>query len=182
MHRRKIVAYKKIDEVVEQYRRMGMKIVLAQGTYDMVHVGHGRYLQKAKSLGDILVVGVDSDEKVKKRKGPQRPVVPEDERCEMLTFLSSVDVVVIKPVKAEKWELIKMVKPDVLIATKATYDQEELRELKTVCGEIKVMEPMATTSTSAKIRLVQLGMAEEFSKKLKNKLLSQIEELVNEWK
>ncbi len=182
MEMKKQLTYQQLPKVVKAYRDLGKKIVLTQGTYDMVHVGHGRYLAEAKTYGDILIVGVDSDEKVKKRKGPQRPIVPEEERLEMLTYFSSVDHVVIKPLEVEKWSLIKMVEPDVLIATKATYDTKELEELKQFCGVVKVLEPKATTSTSAKIRRVQLGMAEEFSKQLKERFFKQIEEMVEELK
>ena len=179
---KKVLTYEEIPKFVKAHRDLGERIVLTQGTYDMVHVGHGRYLKEAKRNGDILIVGVDSDEKVKKRKGPNRPIVPENERVEMLTYLSSVDHLVIKPLEAKKWSLIKLVKPDVLIATKETYDDKQLEKLKKYCQEVKVLEPKATTSTSAKIRRVQIGTAEEISSKLKKKLLKQIEEIVNELK
>ncbi|MDO5561656.1 MAG: adenylyltransferase/cytidyltransferase family protein [bacterium] len=178
----KILTYSQMKKAVRAYHDLGKKIVLTQGTYDLLHVGHGRYLEEAKKKGDVLIVGVDSDAKVKKRKGPQRPIVPEDERMEMVSYLSSVDHVVLKPLKTEKWSLIKLVRPDVLVATKATYDKKELAQLKNFCGEVKVLEPKATTSTSAKIRLVQLGMAEEFSNKLKKKLLKQIQDMIEEMK
>ena len=178
----KIVGYKQLAKIVQAYHDLGKRVVLTQGTYDLIHVGHGRYLEEAKKSGDILIVGVDSDAKVKQRKGPQRPVVPEEERLEMVNYLASVDNVVLKPLTAEKWSLIKLVRPDVLVATKATYDKKELEELKEFCGEVKVLEPKATTSTSAKIRLVQLGMVEEFSEKLKKKILKQIQEMVKELK
>ncbi len=178
----KILTYNQLEKLVKAYRDLGKRIVLTQGTYDLIHVGHGRYLEKAKKYGDILIVGVDSDEKVKKRKGPNRPVVPEEERLEMVSYLESVDHVVLKPLSAEKWSLIKLVHPEVLVATKQTYSKEELQALKEFCGEIKVMEPMAVTSTSAKIRRVQLGVAEEFSEKLKKKIIDQIKDMIDELK
>lgn len=178
----KILTYKQLQKVVQAYRDLGKRIVLTQGTYDLIHVGHGRYLEEAKKCGDILIVGADSDAKVKKRKGPRRPIVPEEERLEMLSYLQSVDHVVLKPVEAEKWSLIKLVRPDVLVATKATYKKEELKELGEFCGEVKVLQPMAVTSTSAKIRLVQMGAAEEFSQKLKKKIIKQMKEMVDELK
>ena len=178
----KILTYPQVSKAVHAYRDLGKKIVLTQGTYDLIHVGHGRYLEEAKKKGDILIVGVDSDEKVKKRKGPRRPIVPENERLEMVSYLASVDHVVLKPLSAEQWSLIRLVHPDVLVVTKATYNQEELKQLQALCGEVKVLEPKATTSTSAKIRLVQLGMAEEFTNKLKKKLLKQIQDMLEEMK
>jgi len=177
----KILTYDEIPETVAAYRDQGQRVVLTQGTYDLVHVGHGRYLQAAKAEGDILIVGVDSDEKVKKRKGETRPIVPEEERVEMLTYLSSVDHVVVKPLDASKWELIRLVRPDVLVATKATYTPEQLSELAQICGRVQVLEPKATTSTSAKIRLMQIRTAKQLLGDLKDRLLEQIEEVVKEF-
>jgi D-beta-D-heptose 7-phosphate kinase/D-beta-D-heptose 1-phosphate adenosyltransferase len=122
--------YESLGRLVGYLRGLRLKIVLTQGTYDMVHIGHARYLETAKSYGDILVVGVDSDEKVKARKGPERPVVPESERLEMLVHLRPVDLVVKKPLTAKKWELIKLIRPDVLIATPGNYSNAEKKELK----------------------------------------------------
>ncbi len=136
-----------LAEKVAQYRAAGKKIVLTQGSFDMVHIGHARYCQAAKKYGDILIVGVDSDEKVRARKGADRPIVPQEERLEMLTYLKSVDVVVLKDLAWKKYSLINAVKPDVLVATKETYTTAKIEELSKICGEIVVLEPMATTST-----------------------------------
>jgi D-beta-D-heptose 7-phosphate kinase/D-beta-D-heptose 1-phosphate adenosyltransferase len=168
-----------LAEVVKNHRHAGKKLVLTQGSWDMVHVGHARYLAKAKSQGDILIVGVDSDEKVKQRKGPGRPIVPETERLEMLTHLLAVDYVILKDLLWPKFALVKTVKPDVLVATKQTYaDAKKLAAVQKLCGELVVLNPMATTSTSAKIRLVQLGAA----KQIETKLLKAIEDVLAEYK
>src|SRR5271170_3759395 len=92
--------YKRLRKLVEHCKGIGLKVVLTQGTYDMVHIGHARYFEEAKKHGDLLVVGVDSDEKVRARKGPERPVVPESERLEMVAHLRPVDIVVLKPINA----------------------------------------------------------------------------------
>ena len=119
---------------VKKHRLAGKKIVLTQGSWDMVHVGHARYLKEAKAKGDLLIVGVDSDEKVKHRKGPGRPIVPEHERLEMLTHLSAVDYVILKEVSWPKFALVKAVKPTVLVATKDTYaDAKKLAAVKKLC-------------------------------------------------
>lgn len=182
MHESVIASYDHLPELVEKYRKQKKKIVLTQGTFDMLHIGHARYMQEAKSHGDLLFVGVDSDEKVRKRKGPDRPVVPEDERVEMLTYLSSVDHVVLKPVDEEKWRLIKLIQPDVLIATRETYSEKQVSELEKICGKVVVLEPMATTSTSAKIRQVQIGAAKKVSTTLSNRLVKAIEDVLEELK
>lgn len=170
---------KKLKKLVENCKGLGLKIVLTQGTYDMVHIGHARYFEEAKKHGNILIVGVDSDEKVRARKGPERPVVPEQERLEMVTHLRTVDVVYLKHQKAPRWNLIKIVQPDVLVATKQTYSSADLKELKKYCGKVVVLEPRATTSTSAKIRLLQIGHAKKLEKALTPKLLQTIQDVLS---
>jgi len=174
--------YDAIPQMAEQYRKQGKKIVLTQGSFDMLHIGHCRYLKEAKKHGDVLIVGVDSDEKVRQRKGPDRPVVPQEERLEMLTYIRPVDAVVLKNYHEPKWELIKLINPDVLIATTGTYTQAQIQKLSEICGKVIVLEPMATTSTSAKIRLVQMGTAKKITKTLSTKLIKSIEEVLEELK
>jgi rfaE bifunctional protein nucleotidyltransferase chain/domain len=174
--------YKIVSEYVAKQRKNNKKIVLTQGSFDMLHIGHARYCKEAKSHGDILIVGIDSDKKIKKRKGNDRPIVPEEERLEMLTYLSSVDLVVLKKLSEPKWELIKTIKPDVLIATKETYRPEQIEKLEKICGKVIVLDPMAVTSTSAKIRLLQMGAAKKIENVLTNKLINTIEEVLGELK
>lgn len=171
-----------IRKLVIQYRQAGQKIVLTQGSFDMIHIGHGRYLEKAKQQGDILIVGVDDDVKVKERKGPNRPVVPQEERLEMLSYLKSVDHVTLKPADAPKWQLIKAVKPDVLVATEDTYTDAQIEELTKWCGKILVLKAQATTSTSAKLRRLQIGFFKTFSDRLTEKVHQAIDEVVLELK
>ncbi|MDR0463180.1 MAG: adenylyltransferase/cytidyltransferase family protein [Pseudomonadales bacterium] len=179
---KKILTYKQLPKVVDGYREQGLEIVLTQGTFDMIHIGHGRYLEEAKEHGDILFVGVDSDKKVQGRKGPERPVVPEDERMEMLTYFTSVDHVALKPLDAPKWSLIKLIRPDILIATAETYNKKQLKELKEYCGKVVVLEPRATTSTSAKLRRIQIKMTEQMTKMMVDKMSSTFEEVLCELK
>ncbi len=174
--------YKQIKDLIGHFKYLGMKVVLTQGAFDMIHVGHGRYLKEAKKYGDLLVVGIDSDEKIKFRKGPERPVVPQEERVEMLTHLRYVDLVFLKEVKDPKWSLIKAICPDILIATKETYKKDQLKELKKYCGKVVVLEPMATTSTSAKIRRLQIGTAKKLGQALTPKILKTIQDVLDEMK
>lgn len=174
--------YKKVRHLVGHFRGLGCKIVLTQGTYDMVHIGHARYLETAKKHGDFLIVGVDSDAKVRHRKGPERPVVPQEERLEMLTHLRCVDAVFLKELAASKWALIKTVRPDVLIATKETYSKKQLEELKKYCKKVVVLNPQATTSTSAKIRRLQIGTAKKIGEALTPKLIKTIDEVLSDMK
>jgi rfaE bifunctional protein nucleotidyltransferase chain/domain len=152
---------KKLAEIVDALRTMGAKIVLTQGSFDFIHIGHFIYLEKARKHGDILIVGVDNDEKVRRRKGPDRPIVSEDERVKMLTHVRHVDFVTLKHYDDPKWSLIKLVKPDVLVATEDTYTSDQIKQLKKYCGEVVVLEPQATTSTTAKLRRLNIGMSQK---------------------
>jgi rfaE bifunctional protein nucleotidyltransferase chain/domain len=92
-------------------RRSNAKIVLANGCFDLFHVGHTRYLAGAKALGNILIVGINSDEQVRKLKGGNRPFIPENERAEIISALKFVDYVTIFP-EPTVTELIRAIKPD----------------------------------------------------------------------
>lgn len=175
---RLVGSYEELAERVQNLKALGIKIVLTSGSFDMIHEGHARYLESAKSQGDLLIVGVDSDEKIKQRKGPDRPVVPEVERLTMLTFLRSVDLVVSKPLNEEKWSLIKAVCPNVLVATAETYSDEELDALKEFCGKVVVNKPMATTTTSARLRTLQINLRARIGDALMNELPAIIDRVV----
>lgn len=90
------------------------KIVFTNGCFDLLHIGHVRYLQQAKSLGDLLVVGVNSDESVRRLKGPTRPLQVEQDRAEILAALGAVDFSIIFS-EDTPLELIKKIKPNVLV-------------------------------------------------------------------
>jgi rfaE bifunctional protein nucleotidyltransferase chain/domain len=92
-------------------RSKGKKIVLANGCFDLFHVGHIRYLQGAKALGEVLVVGINSDEQVRKLKGSNRPYMPENERAEIVAAIGCVDYVTIFT-EPTVTELIRAVRPD----------------------------------------------------------------------
>lgn len=177
-----ITDYKHIKSIIEHCKALGLKVVLTQGAFDMIHVGHGRYLKEAKSHGDLLVVGVDSDKKIKHRKGPERPVIPQDERLEMLTHIRHVDLVFMKELGDPKWNLIKTISPDVLIVIKETYSTQELKDLKKYCGKVVVLDRQATTSTSAKIRLLQINTAKKFGQTITPRLIKAIEDILAEVK
>lgn len=162
-----ILDYNDLVEIINHCRGLGQKIVLTMGTFDLFHVGHAKYLAEASRHGDVLIVGVDSDDKVKQRKGPNRPIVPEAERMEILCHQRAVGIVTIKPDTPEKWELIKLIHPDVLIATAETYTPEELDQLRgDCCGEVVVLKPMAETSTTARIRLMWLEFHDKLGRAL----------------
>jgi rfaE bifunctional protein nucleotidyltransferase chain/domain len=153
--------YARIGAIVGALRTLGLKVVLTSGSFDIIHEGHSMYLEAARRFGDFLIVGVDSDEKIRDRKGPHRPAVPEMERLRMVTHQRGVGLVTLKGAHDERWRLIKTVRPDVLVATADTYTPAEIGELAAdYCGRVEVLERMATVSTSARLRRIQLGMPE----------------------
>lgn len=168
--------------LVEQARGLGHQIVLTQGTFDMVHIGHARYLREAKKHGRILIVGLDDDAKARERKGENRPVVPFNERCEILSHLRYVDAVVMKKAVDPKWHLIKAIRPDVLIAVEGTYSESDLLDLGKLCGKVVVLPRQAETSTSAKVRKLVLDGAENLTRVLCERLPKFVTEIYTELK
>jgi len=103
-----------LKEILTAHQKAGKKIVFTNGCYDLIHVGHVRYLEEAKRQGDFLVVAVNSDSSVRKLKGEKRPLIPEQERAEVLSALSCIDYIVIFDEK-DPHDIISYLKPDVLI-------------------------------------------------------------------
>lgn len=158
-----------LDATVHALKRKGKKIVLTQGVWDMIHEGHARYLEAAKSYGDVLVVGLDSDALTRMRKGPNRPIVPEPERIQMLTHLRHVDIVAIRDVDHDIGHLVRLVRPDVLVTSTSTADFKEDLERGTyqdVCKKIVTLPPQATTHTSARIRNLTIEGAEQLAQEV----------------
>ncbi len=154
---RYIPDHEKLAELVVYWKKLGLRIVLTSGTFDLFHIGHAQYLEKAKALGDLLIIGVDSDEKVKRRKGPHRPIVPENERVQILSHCRHADVITIKGADDPQNHLIKLVSPDVLVVSESTdHEDGAVDEKAQYCGEVVLLEPQSETSTSAKIRLIQI--------------------------
>jgi rfaE bifunctional protein nucleotidyltransferase chain/domain len=149
----KILGRQQLRERVEQWRRAGERIVLANGNFDLLHVGHVRYLHGAKVLGGKLVVAINSDESVRALKGEGRPVMPAAERAEIVAALADVDAVVVFPeldVRALIWEI----RPD--IQAKGTdYTVESVPERDAVAeygGRVAIVGDPKDHSTSEMIR------------------------------
>ncbi len=156
--------YEILQKQVNHLKGVGAKIVLTSGSFDLFHIGHALYLEKAKQCGDILIVGVDDDDKIRVRKGDGRPVNPQIERLQILSHLRYVDIITLKYGKDPKWELIKIIKPDLLVATVDNYTSEEISELEqSYCSEVVVLTRQAETSTSAKVRKMNLKNAKNIS-------------------
>jgi rfaE bifunctional protein nucleotidyltransferase chain/domain len=107
------VSRTELKKIVDSQKAVGRKIVFTNGCFDILHIGHIRCLKEAKSIGDVLVVGVNSDRSVSRIK-PERPVNPQDQRAEVLASLEMVDYVTIFD-EETPYELIKLLRPDVLV-------------------------------------------------------------------
>lgn len=109
---RKLKTFRGLKAVVERLRKRGKKIVLANGCFDLLHVGHVRYLAEAKSLGDVLVVGINGDRSVRRLKGKGRPLMLETARAELVAGFESTDYVIIfRESNVER--LLRAIRPDV---------------------------------------------------------------------
>jgi D-glycero-beta-D-manno-heptose 1-phosphate adenylyltransferase len=138
---------------VEEWRRAGERIVLANGNFDLLHVGHVRYLRGAKELGGKLVVAINSDESVRALKGERRPVMPEQERAEIVAALADVDAVVIFS-ELDVRALLREIRPD--IQAKGTdYTVDSVPERDAVAeygGRVAIVGDAKDHSTSEIIR------------------------------
>ncbi|MGQ9779427.1 MAG: adenylyltransferase/cytidyltransferase family protein [Bacillota bacterium] len=125
-----VVARATVGDLAEGLRQEGKRIVLTNGCFDLLHVGHLRYLAAAKALGDVLMVGVNADEEVRRQKGPARPFVPAEERVELVAGLVPVDYAFIfgEPTAAE---LLLAIRPDVYVKG-GDYTPANLPELPAV--------------------------------------------------
>ncbi|MFZ0295049.1 MAG: adenylyltransferase/cytidyltransferase family protein [Candidatus Sulfotelmatobacter sp.] len=151
--REKILDRTKLREQVEQWRRAGDRIVLANGNFDLLHVGHVRYLRGAKELGGKLIVAINSDESVRALKGEGRPVMPAEERAEIVAALADVDAVVIFS-ELDVRSLIREIRPD--IQAKGTdYTVDSVPERDAVAeygGRVAIVGDPKDHSTSGLIR------------------------------
>ncbi len=130
MSQLKIFNRNELATVLQQLKSEGNVVVTTNGCFDVLHLGHLRYLQAARQLGDLLVVAINSDASVRELKGENRPLIPEDERAEMLAGLECVDYVVIFP-ELTPIELLSELKPDIHVKG-GDYKLEQLVEREVV--------------------------------------------------
>jgi rfaE bifunctional protein nucleotidyltransferase chain/domain len=149
----KILSRSALRDRVEQWRRGGERIVLGNGNFDLLHVGHVRYLRGAKALGGKLIVAINSDESVRALKGEGRPIMPAEERAEIVAALADVDAVVIFS-ELDVRALIREIHPD--IQAKGTdYTAESVPERNAVAeygGRVAIVGDPKDHSTSEIIR------------------------------
>ena len=189
LQERLIPGFPELEKLVDFLKKyLKYRVVLTQGKYNQQHYGHQRYVQRAREFGDFLIVGVDSDEKIRAKKGPDYPLIPQMERIEGLAHTRHVDALFLKEKDHEHWALIKAVRPDVLVVSESTkaggetplppYSPEEMEQLKEFCGRIEILPPQATESTSARWRNFQIDMAEKIGNDVLEALSTDIPALV----
>lgn len=153
MSNSKIFGRRELRNQVDKWRRASERIVLANGAFDLLHVGHVRYLRAAKALGGRLVVAVNSDDSVRALKGEGRPIMPADERAEIVAALADVDAVVIFP-ELDVRALIREIRPD--IQAKGTdYTEDSVPERDDVLaygGRVAIVGDAKNHSTSEILR------------------------------
>ncbi len=151
----KIKTKKDLSPIIEDLKKKGKRIVFTNGCFDLIHIGHVRYLEKAKTLGDILVVGMNSDRSVRRLKGPQRPILPEEERAEILSSLGCVDYITVFD-EQTPLELISSLQPHILVKggdwTKETTVGKEVVER--LGGEVVILPFEEGASTSNVIETI----------------------------
>ncbi|MFW3413314.1 D-glycero-beta-D-manno-heptose-7-phosphate kinase [Aliarcobacter butzleri] len=147
-----IKTFEEIEKLASKLHTLGKKIVFTNGCFDILHVGHVKYLEEARSYGDVLILGLNADSSVKKLKGESRPINNQDDRAYILASLESVDYVVIFE-EETPYELIKLIKPHVLVKGgdyegKDVVGQDIANELKLV----KFVDGKSTTNTIKRIQ------------------------------
>lgn len=155
--------HEELVRMLKELRTMGSIIVFLTGVWDLFHIGHGDYIERGKEEARklfpdaehiIMVVGVDTDELTKRRKGANRPIVPEEERSRVLRHLRPVDIITLQ---YELNQLYGTVTPDVQIVSTSTKDlPSDLEAVRQHCTHLVNLPPQAETSTSARIRRVSI--------------------------
>ena len=149
IHPEKVVSRDEIAQVAAEFRREGKKVVFTNGCFDLLHAGHVMYLQEARSLGDVLILGLNADESVRKLKGPSRPIQTQDDRAFILAGLSCIDYVVVFP-EETPLNLINAVRPHVLVKGNDWAPEKIVgaKETESWGGEVKTIPLLDGRSTT----------------------------------
>ncbi|PIV21381.1 MAG: D-glycero-beta-D-manno-heptose 1-phosphate adenylyltransferase [Deltaproteobacteria bacterium CG_4_8_14_3_um_filter_45_9] len=153
--KQKIKGRKELLRIIKHLKAKGKRIIFTNGCFDLLHVGHIRYLEEARALGDVLIVGVNSDSSVRKLKGSKRPVLPEEERAEILSGLGCVDYIIIFD-EIDPLKLITSLQPNVL-AKGGDWTKEQTVGKKVVersGGEVVIIPFVQGASTSNLIKTI----------------------------
>jgi len=152
----KIKSRKEIQSIVAQLRQKNPKIRIAttNGAFDLMHSGHLHSLYTAKSYGDILIVGLNSDKSIRSYKSSDRPIIPQEERAKMLSALEKIDYVVIFD-EDDPRELLRVIKPNFHVKSKAGFKGIERDVVESNGGKIILLEDISSFSTTDIIRKIK---------------------------
>ena len=151
-YKKKTLILSELTKFLNKAKRNKKKVVFTNGCFDIIHSGHIALLEKAKSLGDILIVGLNSDSSVKKLKGNNRPINTQKDRAKVLSALEAVDKVIIFK-EDTPFEILKSIKPDILVKG-ADYSRAKIvgAEIAKKTVRIKLVKGKSTTSTIKKLK------------------------------
>ena len=147
----KILSWHELKTVVDDLKSGGKKVVFTNGCFDIIHIGHVRYLKEAKALGDVLVIGLNSDKSVSSIKS-NRPINPQNHRAEVLSSLEMVDYVVLFD-EETPYDLIKSIRPDILVKG-GDWKKEEIVG-SDIAGETRSLPYVEGTSTTGIIERIK---------------------------
>lgn len=154
----RVLTLSELVEMRSTWRKAGLRLVLTNGTFDLLHVGHVRYLQAAREMGDILVVGINSDASVRGYKGPGRPVVPQNERAEVVAALRCVSYALVFD-EPTATELVEALHPEVYVKggdyAAGGKPLPEAQAVQAYGGEVKIVPFIEGHSASNLIRNVE---------------------------
>jgi rfaE bifunctional protein nucleotidyltransferase chain/domain len=157
----KIVELERLRERSAEIRGSGRKLVATNGCFDLLHVGHVRYLQAAKALGDVLLVGINGDESTRQLKGAGRPLNSERDRAEVIAALECVDLVTIFP-EVRAIRFLELCRPNVYVKggdyTVDSLNADELEVLKEVQADIRIIPFESGYSTSSMLKKMEGGL------------------------
>jgi len=152
----RIVDLQELEKVLPRQKKG--KIVLAGGCFDILHIGHVRFLSEAKKMGNYLVVLLENDKKVKKLKGENRPIFAQELRAEMISALNCVDLVVLLPMMGNDRDylnLVTKIKPDIIAVTENDpHIEKKKRQAETVGGELRLIPFVETLSSSTLAKII----------------------------
>ncbi len=178
--------HNEVVELIAALRAMGCVIAFTTGNWDLFHIGHAEYIARGKKEAAklypeadhvVMVVGIDTDEMTKKRKGPTRPIVPESERSKVLSHLRAVDLIV---PQYEPDQLYCLVEHDVRVISTSTGDLPEHDEIRRYCQHLVNLPPQAETSTTARIRRLAIDGSLDVVKNVTEKLTAVLKEVTDE--
>lgn len=159
--RTRLISQSDLMTLHEGLKAKGKKVVFTAGSWDLIHAGQCRYLEKAKDYGDVLVVGVSSNTAIRSVKGPNKPILDEKIRAEMLTYLRSVDFVTILP-EPSCVPTLGLLKPDIYVTVKEDWTSEykSSKEYKTVTsygGDVLVIDRQSSAISTTQIMQRAIG-------------------------